>query len=155
MPRGGKRAGAGRPISVDFYEEIVIGSRCEQLWSDAQQQLVDRLLAGRFRETDKVRARLDSIPVAERTKWLRSDAHQDYLDDFEFALKEQQGIDAYDERVGQRVHSIRKPRPKGVRNHIIKQVAEEETAKRGKPISQSIVERCWKRFRSFERRDRV
>lgn len=153
MPRGGKRAGAGRKPGRTFslLDRFRIGGHCERLWREVCKENEERAISERLRIARKEWVKAQAVPVSDRKRWLGSKDHKEYLEDVEFALREDQGISADDSIKPDRVVRIHPKRPKGPRNSIIKQVAEEETRRLGRRVSERMVLECWKEFRRLEK----
>ena len=151
MPRGGRRAGAGRRSVLTDMERFAIGARCEERWRAAAQANEDAAIAKATPRVQQEWAKARAVPVSERKAWLSSYAGREHLDDVEFALREDQRIEAEDELEAARHVRIRVKRPKGQRQRIIEAVAADESVRRGVRISARMVERCWKEFRAVQR----
>lgn len=165
MPRGGKRAGAGRKPGRTFsrLDCMRIGGHCERLWRKACKENEEQAISERLGIVRRIWAKVQGVPVSDRKSWLGSAKGEEYLEDVDSALCEDQGTpweDApwEDEVPGQfrrkkinRVVEIRPKRPKGLHNSIIKQVAKEETRRLGRRVSERMVLECWKEFRRFEK----
>ena len=155
MARGGKRAGAGRKAVVSELSRLAIGARCEELWQNEWKAGVKRAVATATATVAVEWQSVNTIPVAERKRWLQSHAYDDHRDNIELALREQQKIAASDERDPCRGIRIVPRRPKGAREAIMDQVSEEQSAKRGVLVSRRLVESCWKEFRRLEQAVRM
>jgi hypothetical protein len=149
MSKGGAGRGQGRKPVLTEYERISVGSRCERIW---RIKIEDRLREVIAKETSIVRQlweQANAVPPPDREAWLRSQDGWDYIDDVEFALREQFGISPDDPRPAPRMIQLTAPRPLGTRQSIISIVAAEESAARHKSISNRLVEACWKEYRQM------
>ena len=158
MPRGGKRAGAGRKPERTFslLERFRIGGHCERLWREACKENEEKAISERL---GIVRAAWAKAGLVDGDEHLEDE----YLEDVDSALCEDQGISWEDapwedavlgrfrRKKINRVVEIRPKRPKGLHNSIIKQVAKEETRRLGRRVSERMVLECWKEFRRFEK----
>ena len=146
MARGGRRVGSGRKAVVDELGRLTIGACCERLWRAAARALHQDAITEAAEHVAKEFEKLRAIPQAARAKWLKSEAYKTHVEDVEFALREQQGIDAWDDKQPSRLLPVVAKRPKGLRGEIMMQLATE----RG--VSVRLVESCWKEFRQIEKR---
>ena len=112
MPRGGARQNAGRKPKLTPLDRIAIGAECESRLQKAYQGKARAEFSKKRRNVAKERAKANSIPVPERQAWGNSQAGRDYLDDIEFALREDQGISPDDPHDSDRVSRI-EPSPLG------------------------------------------
>lgn len=94
MPRGGKRAGAGRKPGRKFplLDRLRFGAHCERFWREAYKENEERAISEKLREVRKEWAKAQAVPVSDRKRRLGSKDHKVYLEDVEFALCEDQGI---------------------------------------------------------------
>ena len=152
MPRGGKRAGAGRPPTREWLEGFAIGQACEVLWRSAEQDAGDERLR-KLPHADEVhalQAAANAIPVEQRRAWVASDHHDDHVGDLECWLHRRAGTQ-FDEERGMFVAKaprgveVSKKPPRGTRQRIIAEVA----SRYG--ISEHTTNRLWKAYRRFER----
>lgn len=151
MPRGGKREGAGRKPVLDAWERLAVGAACEALWREAwaaaYREAVDRATARLRREW----ARAQAIPPETRAQWLRGQEGGDYIDDVDFARREDAGMaDADIDLEAPRLLRVRPPRPKGKRQGIVEQVAWQKTEALGRTVSARMATECWKEFRRVQ-----
>jgi hypothetical protein len=127
MPRGGGGRGQGRkPILAAKVDRLRVGARIEELWKETVEEAKAKALQDFTKEARNQWAKAEAIPVEDRAAWTKTQAFQEYLDDVRGALQEDQGIDLVDDdrdpalwlRIGYK-------KPWGVRNKIVKQVADE------------------------------
>lgn len=147
MPRGGKRAGAGRTRKLQACDRLAIYARCEQrfnaIWANDRDN------------------RWNRRPGVERLRFLQAKMKAAAP-----GSREQQQLSA---SIGKTVRQMKRtpsfvaetrrgftksaPRPKGVTNTICQEVAAEFATKWGRPdIGPRYVRRCWDEFRSLERK---
>lgn len=146
MPRGGRRPGAGRKRKLTALQRWRVGARCQELWREEIRTSQDKAIA---KATERVRReweRARSVPVSERADWLESEEGQEYLEDVEFALREDQQIPPEDSRAANRLLRLISKRPKGPGPKIVTQVASEFG------LAERMVERCWDEFRKLDKR---
>ena len=159
MGRGGPRQGAGRPkgtSKLSFMQKMALGGKCESLHFKAKQEHLQIEVDKQTAHARPVWEYVQAIPTEQRSEWLDSDAFDDYRADIREALQKDQGIfkELPDESKGpdhsylysdsepNRNISIPNKRPKGIRESIIKTVAEESG------LSNSQVDHAWKHYRS-------
>lgn len=163
MPRGGRRPGAGRPSgsTMPRLTRLAIGAECERRERLRREQ---RAQAAHHEKTENLRRQYEkaqSIPPEDRKVWLRSEEGEDHLAEVDIALRRDQGLlrEVDDDAVGEddlgpepdRVYSYRLRQPKGAREQIVREVAREESARRGIEIKESAVRRYWTEFRKVQR----
>jgi len=133
---------------LPFERRFVIGGECEALWRRAIERNMQAELAKRTLVVRDQWRKAARIPISERSKWTRTQDYQDYLEDVRGAMQEDQGIDTVDDdRDPERLHVICPPRPKNLRQQIIRDVA----VKHG--VTERMVKRCWEEYRRFERQE--
>ncbi len=152
MPRGGARRNAGRKPKLTDRERFTIGAECESRQQEAYRLKAKAEIAGARVNVAKEWAKAKAVPVAQRNKWINSEAGREYHDDVEFALREDQGILPDDPRDPARVSRIVIKRPKGPSTEIIREMAKRESEKRKTHISKDMIERCWTYFRKMQNR---
>lgn len=143
MPRGGRRANAGRKPKLDFMTGWSIGLDCEDIWREHMRTRLERPQR-QFIEDDTALQdywdQVNKIPVGERKQWLAS--HE--------AREHSVAIDEELSRLGQgRVVTFRVSAPYGVRRSIIKTLWKRWRA-RIPHLTESSVERAWKTTRRLE-----
>jgi len=169
MPSGGKRVGAGRPATLDYFEKILVGDQCERRWIKAiknkhrsdmakelpEDELKEELksfkgyLVGWTRNSDGKSARSIIIELSEREEIPERGYPKPILD---MAKKLQYRRKILDEKpTASSRHSNRAwtyTRPLGQRKIVIREVADWAKVELGKPVSERMVESCWKLYRS-------
>ena len=143
MPRGGARKNAGRKPKLTDEEQLWIGAECESRQQKANRGKEKPGIAGKRRGVAKEWAKAKAVPISERKEWIDSEAGREYLEDVEFALREDQGILPDDPCDPARVSRIEIKRPKGPTTKIIRRVANRES------ISEHTVKRCWTEYRKM------
>ena len=164
MPRGGKRAGAGRPRGsavLDWYESLSISAKCEKHWREACEKNLSAAKDKFFAKSDyhALVAAFKAESLEDRKAYIPaigSDGEARYLgytgeqhhDDVEGAIRTMLGMDDADPSGALRCVSFAWKRPYGVQAQIVKDVARWATAEFNKPISSGIVRSAWKLMRS-------
>jgi hypothetical protein len=154
LPSGGKRAGAGRKKTLDAWERLEVGMRCEALWNEAKTQASDNSSAKFHAQSDidQTYKRAQSVPIPQRAAWIASEQGQQYLDDVEVERLALAGmLDSSRLVQAPRLFAIPHRRPYGRRSSIVSQIAVEESANRSLPISQHLVRECWEEVRRIVR----
>lgn len=150
MPRGGKRAGAGRRPAFpnDEFAKYFIGASCEVFQKRLIERRVNQEVAKRTVARSTHYAELHNRPLRERQKGLTVEDWENY----EFAVREDEGIDAYSvddiprEKLSGMIR-IPKVRPKGARGRILKLAQRMIRCKYGKEISTFTIADYWKWYR--------
>jgi len=169
MPRGGKREGAGRKPSLEWFDRIAIGASAHNLLKDRaradaearlmKKPLVARALAAQLEVEKRYRwSELRAEALAQRRQELSRHGYSDAeLDEIarNTVVTPPPGMDQDMERATQAVFKTRKRgyseplrRPYGVRgkhfeNNVLEQVADEEG------VSLRMVEACLNEYRAF------
>lgn len=154
MPRGGKRLDAGRPSQLSDTEWLEIGAECEGRWRAEKQRLeVEAINAhpGR-RECQEAADEVMKVPIEERNDWHETYEAEDHHDTVEGILRDVNGMDDADDNPAPRLITIKIPRPYGVRDRIIRDVADEFTTRLGKTVTPSRVRHAWDEVMSAVRR---
>ena len=142
MPRGGKRAGAGRKSALDVMETISVAAQCASRWRAISECRLAAEKENHFRKSDYHAA----VARYRESGWRDETA----LEDIEYSRREMDGMAPDDEADAPRLVSFRVPRPYGARASVIRDVAAWATTRFGKPVSSRAVERAWKILRSVE-----
>jgi len=148
MPRGGARKKPGPKPKLEWIDKISVGARFEELWRE--KKLANEIAAvSAATETVAVEwSKVQAIPVSERKKWLASAAYDDHVENVEYALQQDQGLQ--DHETPSRIVQIKPKRLNGLRKQIIAEVATLESFERGVEITPRMVETCLKEFRKLE-----
>ena len=153
MPRGGSRAGAGRPTNLSFEQRVVVGQQVEQLVARASEQAAIKLLASHSKgqtvewnnfltqHIENIRADARG-PVTPALARKRSEFLEQYFDDVQFARQTDYHI-SDDEDSPARIVIKHLSLPRGTVDRIIRAVARE------RKISVSSVKRCRKEYQAF------
>ena len=153
MPRGGKRAGAGRkPGSVlSFDVRFDIGLECESRWETlrderAKAERAKLLSIGEY--NDRI-AEVQAIPVADRAAYLASYEYEYHASDVEEACRSMAGMNENDEGEAPTVFRPLTPRPYAQKAAIIESVATWASDRFSQQVSHSAIKVCWTEYCSF------
>jgi hypothetical protein len=126
MPRGGKRAGAGRRAALPPIAQLLIGARAETLL--AYREIPRDNIAIPYRHLDVARDQLEAIPIEKRNgypstmqKWVRNTLDQ----------------------AGRKIEGLAPNEAK-----TIARVAREASLEYGVPVSPRKVRECLKTYRA-------
>jgi len=144
--RGGKRPGAGRKPKLTELQRLRVGGHCERLWREAAEKKLQSAIAERSAAVQETYERARWVPLKDRGHWISSDAGEEYLDDVDFALREEQQITADNSTPPSRLLTVHVARPKGVHDEIVAKVAQHYR------ISERLTQTCWDEFRRIEKR---
>lgn len=148
MPRGGKRRGAGRPIGssvLDPWEQIIVASECQRRWREDQELRLTAEQRGYFDRSDYHGA----VARYRQSGFRDSDA----LEDIEYSRREMARMDADDENDAPSGVRFEVPRPYGLQQKIISEVATWASEKFGKPVSEGVVSSAWAIARKVDAED--
>lgn len=159
---GGKRAGAGAPRLVDYFERIAIGAEVENKLNEvAHSEATQRIKKKRLNfaiKSQKV-GRADAVKLLSRIEEIHAELVM--LGPSERQRETKLAVRDESERIGDVRENIAATggaffseplmRPKGSRGKIIAQVAEWASKNYARKIKPSFVEDCLKEYRAFLR----
>jgi hypothetical protein len=153
--RGGQRAGAGRPRTLEYWERVWIGSQCERLRSEAVQaslaERVERKHQGT--EIEELQKEFDSLPKHLRSSMVEAanrgpeNAVNERIQEAAFALQYRRAA------LEQRGRYVRGKQPYGYRERVAQQVATLATSRFGKVVTPRLVKECWAEYSKQFRTD--
>lgn len=143
---GGRREGAGRPSSLDYFQKLAIGAAAERLakrWADrrAHQRIRRRLEAFEYFE---LVAQAKAVPIEERKAWSQTCEGEYQSEDVEGAIT---SLAEHEGREPTRVISEPLSQVYGSRNKALRIVARWASWRYGTLVTLSRVDRCWKQYR--------
>lgn len=149
MARGGSGRGQGRKPTLSYYDRIRVGARCETLWRRAIERRLAEKVADTFDGAYDEYANLQRIPVSMRAAYVKR--HKERLEfDIEADIRTRLGLEGNEPYP--LVTTVSVSRPKGLKPAIIERVSKCATRLCGTPVSNRLVEACWKDFRRLESR---
>ena len=152
--RGGFRANAGRKPLLSDIDRLEVGIQCETEFLSAAKAKEEAAFESVFAQSDyaAVIAKINTIPVHLRLKWLESEECEQHLADVELERHAVAVTDPDGGESASRIVSIPPQKPTGVRKRIVTAVAEDWSNRIGRRITPSTVTRCWEEARSFIKR---
>jgi hypothetical protein len=153
VPRGGKRAGAGRKPVTDSFGRVMIGAECEKRFGSIWQEARDRVWCERAAEVRAAQQEFKDVPVADRAAFRNSQRGHELAEEVEQAIRAVRNTPDWVEQTN-RVFSPSAPRPKGHKARICQEVAAEYSARWHVHLTTRFVRECWDFYRRFERETR-
>jgi hypothetical protein len=152
MPRGGRRAGAGRKPKLDFLNALDVGAECEVRYRQLQKladecRINDQLSTP---ELEEYRAELDAVPIAERQAFLDSIEGREIRELIDEAIRQRQRTPKMYDGPTNRLFRITTKRLKGVTDAICEEVAADYAPRfPNVGLTPRYVRECWKLCRSW------
>lgn len=134
---------------LDELDLMVIGSKAEALSKRLARRRAEHLHSIRVAGAQSLISRVNDpteVPPEERRQWLQTYESEHHTDDVEgelITLADKEGRPFLGRGL-----SIEYRRVRGARPRIIKCVARWASWRFGRPITASMVERCWKKYRA-------
>lgn len=135
--RGGRRQGAGRPSLLSDWDQIVLGSKCEQVLNRIANARVQQQLRDDLAETDLPEQWrwVNSKPLHERKAWRATDEAKEHSESVQ------------DERRALKLTPINGRY--GVRRRVLSEVSKWAAAHFGVELKRSFIEDSWERYRAL------
>ena len=147
MGRGGRRENSGRTRAFTDQEELQIGDCCEFLHERYDDQAVEREMDKRCPETAKHRRWVWSVPVEQRSEFLKNNEAKIW-ENFDEAVRTDRRTDPDDLVDKDGLHFVAERRkPQGVREKIKKIVQRELRMNHDVSVSIYKIDKCWQKFR--------
>lgn len=152
MPRGGRRAGAGRKPKFDEWDRIALGAACEKRATAAQNEALKHVWAAKpgVAELRTLHEEFRRIPLDERRQFYASHEGQELASEVEQQIRATQRTPDFVVET-KRTFEVAAPRAKNLRQTIIKDVAAEFSNRWGVEVTAGAVDKCWKEYRALAR----
>lgn len=149
MPRGGKRANAGRRPKLSDLDRIRVATDCEKAWQmamDARELDAWRSIK-ELSDVDSLTRSAQRNLLREGRSWLQTEAREAHTADMDIEVEELRqraaGTGAEQSPSFTRLVTVIVRRPYGVRASIMAEVANAWSSRLGIPISVATVKKCW------------